>query len=108
MSCQSAAPSSRSNSIPLADQTISCFTSSLPRRLRHLQLGTSHTLVRPLLSSPPVELLEFHDMDSVTVLYIDDDPDWINTPIPVPTSVFQTPPPVTNCNLFNNQLAKAL
>jgi len=36
------------------------------------------------------------------------DPDWINAPIPVPIFVFQTPPPVTNCNPFNNQLAKAL
>ena len=75
MSCHSAAPSSRSNSIPLADQTISCFTSDLPRRSKCLHLGTPRTLVCPLLSSLPVDPLEFHDADPVTVPHINDDPD---------------------------------
>ena len=107
MSRQSAAPSSGSNSIPLADQTISCFTSGLPRRSRHLQLGTPRTPVHPRSSPPPVELSEFHGMDPATIPHIDDDPDWVDAPIPVPTPAFQTPP-VADCNPINNQLAEAL
>jgi len=42
-----------------------------------------------------------------TVPHIDDNPDWVNAPIPVPTPVFQTPP-VADCNPVNNQLAEAL
>ena len=60
MSCQTAALSSGSNSIPLADRTIGCFTSGLPRRSRRLQSGTSRTPVHPHSSPPLVEPLEFH------------------------------------------------
>ena len=88
MSRHSAAPSSRSNSIPLADQTISCFTSDLPRRSRCLHLETPRTLVYPLLSSLPVDPLEFHDADPITVPHINNDLDWVNASIPTPTSVF--------------------
>jgi len=107
MSCQSAAPSSGSNSIPLADQTISCFTSGLPRRSRCFQSGTPCTPVCPCSFPSPVELLEFHRVDPATIPHINDDLDWVNAPIPVPTPVFQTPP-VTDCNPINNQLAEAL
>jgi len=107
MSHQSAAPSSGSNSIPLADQTIGRFTSGLPRRFRCLQLGTPRTLVRLRSSPPPVEPSEFHGVDPTTIPHINDDPDWVNAPIPVPTPAFQTPP-IANCNPINNQLAKAL
>ena len=41
-------------------------------------------------------------MDPATIPHIDDDPDWVDTPIPVPT------PPVADRNPINNQLAKAL
>jgi len=94
MSHQSVALSSRSNSIPLADQTISQFTSGLPRRSRCLQSGTPHTLVRPCSSLPLVEPSEFHSVDPSTVPHVD-------APIPVPTPVFQTPP-VVNHNPVNN------
>jgi len=108
MSRQSTAPSSGSNSIPLTDQTISRFTSGLPRRSGCLQLGTPHTPVR--LHSPPLlgEPSEFHGVDPSTVPHVDNDPDWVNTPIPVPTPVFQTSPPVADRNPINNQLAEAL
>ena len=99
MSRQSAAPSSGSNSIPLADRTIGRFTSGLPRRSRRLQLGTPRTPVRPRSFPLPVE--------PSTVPYVDDNPDWVDAPIPVPTPVFQTSP-VANCNPVNNQLAEAL
>ena len=99
MSRQSAAPSSGSNSIPLADRTIGRFTSGLPRRSRRLQSGTPRTPVRPRSSPLPVE--------PSTVPHVDDDPDWVDTPIPVPTPVFQTPP-VADRNPVNNQLAEAL
>jgi len=111
MSCQSTAPSSGSNSIPLTDWTIGCFTSGLPRRSRCLQSGTPHTPVR-LRSSPlPVEPSEFHGVDPSTVSHVDNDPDWVDAPNPVPTSVFQTPlvadhNPVSNP--VSNQLAEAL
>jgi len=108
MSRQSAALSSRSNSIPLTDQTISCFTSSLPRRLRHLQSGTPRTPMYPHSSPPLVEPLEFHSVDPATIPHVDNDPDWVNTPIPTPTPMFQTSPPVADCNPVNNQLAEAL
>jgi len=101
MSRQSAAPSSGSNSIPLADQTIGCFTSSLPKRLRYLQSGTPRTLVHPRSSPPLVEPLEFHGVDFSTIPHVD-------APIPVPTPMFQTPPAVADCNPINNQLAEAL
>ena len=107
MSRQSAAPSSGSNSISLADQTISRFTSGLPRRSRYLQSGTSRTLVRPRLSPPLGEPLEFHGVDPTTIPHIDNDPDWVNAPITVPTPVFQTPS-VADHNPINNQLAEAL
>jgi len=107
MSRQSAAPSSGSNSIPLADRTISHFTSGLPRRSRCLQSGTPRTPVQPHSSPLPVEPLEFHGVDPSTVSHVDDDPDWVDAPIPVPTPVFQTPP-VADRSPVNNQLAKAL
>ena len=106
MSRQSAALSSRSNSIPLADQTIGRFTSGLPRRSRCLQSGTPRTLVRPCSPPPLVEPLEFHGVDPATIPHIDDDPDWVDTPIPVPTPALQTPP-VADRNPINNQLAEA-
>ena len=108
MSHYSAALSSGSNSISLADQTISCFTFGLPRRLRHLDSGTPHTLVC-LLSSPLlVNPSEFYNVDFITVPHVDDDPDWVDAPIPAPTPVFQTLSLVADYNLFNNQLAEAL
>jgi len=100
MSRQSAAPSSGSNSISLADQTIGRFTSGLPRRSRRLQSGTPRTPVRPRSSPPLVEPSEFHGVDSATIPHID-------APIPVPTPAFQTPP-VADHNPINNQLAEAL
>ena len=50
-------------------------------------------------------------MDPSTVPHVDDDPDWVDAPNPVPTSVFQTPlvadhNPVSNP--VSNQLAEAL
>jgi len=48
-----------------------------------------------------MEPLEFHSMDPTTIPHV-------NAPIPVPTPVFQTSSPVTDCNSVNNQLAKAL
>ena len=54
-----------------------------------------------------MEPLEFHRVDPTTIPYIDDDLDWVDAPIPVPTPVFQTPP-VADCNPINNQLVKAL
>ena len=44
---------------------------------------------------------------TATISHIDDNPDWVNAPIPVPTPVFQTPP-VANHNPINNQLAEVL
>ena len=107
MSHQSAAPSSRSNSIPLANRTIGRFTSGLPKRSRRLQSGTSCTPVCPRSSPPLVEPLEFHRVDPTTIPHVDDDLDWVDAPIPVLTPVFQTPP-VADRNPINNQLAKAL
>ena len=107
MSRQSAAPSSGSNSIPLADRTIGRFTSGLPRRSRRLQSGTPHTPMRPRSSPPPVEPSEFYGVDPTTIPHINDDLDWVDAPIPVPTPVFQTPP-VADRNPINNQLAEAL
>jgi len=107
MSRQSAALSSGSNSIPLADQTISRFTSGLPRRSRYLQSGTPRTPACPRSSPPLVEPLEFYDMDPATIPHVDDDPDWVDTPISVLTPVFQTLP-VADHNPINNQLAEAL
>ena len=107
MSRQSVAPSSGSNSIPLADQTIGRFTSGLLRRSKCLQSGTPCTPVCPHSSPPLVEPLEFHGVDPATIPHIDDDPDWVNAPIPVPTPAFQTPP-VADRNPINNQLAEAL
>ena len=108
MSHQSTALSSRINSISLADQAIGCFTSGLLRRSRCLHSGTSRTLVCPLLSLLLVNSLEFHNVDPVTVSHVDNDPDWVDAPIPASTSVFQTPSPIANHNPFNNHLAEAL
>jgi len=102
MSHQSAALSFGSNFIPLADRTISHFTSGLPRRSRRLQLGTPCTPVHTLLSPPPVEPLEFHNVDPITISHVDNDPDWVDAPIPAPTPIFQNPPPVADQNPFNN------
>jgi len=55
-----------------------------------------------------VEPLEFHGVDPATIPHVNDDLDWVNAPIPVPTSVFQTSPLVADCNPVNNQLAEAL
>ena len=107
MSRQSAALSSGSNFIPLADQTISRFTSGLPRRSRRLQSGIPRTPVYPRLSLPLVESSEFHSVDPTTISHINNDLDWVDAPIPVPTPVFQTLP-VADCNPINNQLAEAL
>ena len=46
-------------------------------------------------------------MDPFTVPHVNDDPDWVDAPIPVPTPVFQTLP-VADRNPVNNQLAEAL
>jgi len=62
--------------------------------------------VRPHSSSPLVEPLEFHGVDPATIPHIDDNLNWVDAPIPAPTSVFQTSPP--DCNPINNQLAEAL
>ena len=63
-------------------------------------------LVCPCLSPPLVEPSEFHGVDSATIPHIDNDPNWVDAPIPVLTPVFQTPP-VADCNPINNQLAEA-
>jgi len=63
--------------------------------------------VQPRSSPLPVEPLEFHGVDPSTVPHVDDDPDWVDAPIPVPTPVFQTPP-VADRSPVNNQLAEAL
>ena len=55
-----------------------------------------------------MEPLEFHGVDPATIPHVNDDPDWVDAPIPVPTSVFQTSSPVADCNPVNNQLAEAL
>jgi len=107
MSCQSAAPSSGSNSIPLADRTIGRFTSGLPRRSRRLQSRTPHILVCPRSSPPLVESLEFHGVDPAIIPHIDDNPDWVDAPISVSTPAFQTSS-VADHNPINNQLAEAL
>jgi len=88
MSRQSVALSSRSNSIPLADQTIGRSTSDLPRRSRYLYSRVPHTLVYLLLSPLLLDPLEYYDVDPVTIPHVDDDPDWVNAPIPVSTPVF--------------------
>ena len=46
-------------------------------------------------------------MDPATIPHIDDDPDWVDAPISVPTPALQTPP-VADHNPVNNQLAEAL
>jgi len=60
------------------------------------------------LFPPPVETLEFHNVDPATISHVDNDLDWVDAPIPAPTPVFQTLPPVANRNPINNQLAEAL
>ena len=99
MSHHSVASSSGSNSIPLADQAISCFTSGL-------QSETPHTPVHSLLSPLLVEPLEFHDVDPATIPYVDNDLDWVDASIPAPTPTIQTPPLVAGCNPVDNQLAE--
>ena len=59
------------------------------------------------LSPPPVEPSEFHSIDPATISHVDDDPDWVDAPISVPTPVFQTPP-VADRDPINNQLAETL
>jgi len=54
-----------------------------------------------------VESSEFHSVDPTTISHINNDLDWVDAPIPVPTPVFQTLP-VADCNPINNQLAEAL
>jgi len=54
-----------------------------------------------------VESSEFYGVDPATIPHIDDNLDWVDAPIPVPTPVLQTPP-VADCNPINNQLAEAL
>jgi len=63
--------------------------------------------MRPRSSPPPVEPSEFYGVDPTTIPHINDDLDWVDAPIPVPTPVFQTPP-VADRNPINNQLAEAL
>jgi len=55
-----------------------------------------------------VEHLEFHSVNSSTIPYVNNDPDWVDAPIPVSIPVFQTLPPVADRNPVNNQLAEAL
>jgi len=55
-----------------------------------------------------MEPLELHRMNPTTIPYVDDDLDWVDTPISAPTPVFQTLPPVADYNPINNQLAEAL
>ena len=63
--------------------------------------------MRPRSSLLPVESSEFHRVDPSTVPHVDDDPDWVNAPNPVPIPVFQTPL-VPDRNPISNQLAEAL
>ena len=63
--------------------------------------------MRPRSSPSLVEPSEFYGVDPATIPHINDDLDWVDAPIPVPTPVFQTPP-VTDRNPINNQLAEAL
>jgi len=90
------------NSIPLADQTISRSTSSLPRRSRHLHSEAPCTSVCPLLSPLLMDSSEFHDIDSITIPYVNNDPDWVNASISIPTPVFQISPSVADCNPIDN------
>jgi len=47
-------------------------------------------------------------VDPATIPHIDDNLDWVDASIPAPTPVFQTSPPIADCNPVNNQLAEAL
>jgi len=47
-------------------------------------------------------------VDPITVSHVDDNLDWVDTPISISTPIFQPSPPVADHNLFNNQLAEAL
>jgi len=47
-------------------------------------------------------------VDPSTVPHVNNDLDWVDAPVPVPTPVFQTSPPVADHNPINNQLAEAL
>ena len=69
--------------------------------------GTPRTPVRPRSSPPLVEPSEFHKVDPTTIPHIDDDLDWVDAPISVPTPAFQTPP-VADRIPINNQLAEVL
>ena len=55
-----------------------------------------------------MEPSEFHSVDPATISHVDNNPDWVDAPIPVPTPVFQTSPSIADCNPIDNQLAKAL
>ena len=65
------------------------------------------TPVWPHSSPLPVESSEFHGVDPSTIPHVDNNPDWVDTPNPVPTPVFQTPF-VSDRNPVSNQLAEAL
>ena len=64
--------------------------------------------MHPWLSPPPVESLEFYNVDSITIPYANDDLNWVDAPILAPTPIFQTSPPVADQNPFNNKLAETL
>ena len=55
-----------------------------------------------------MEPLEFHGVDPITIPHVDNNLDWVNAPIPVPTPVFQTSSPIINHNPIDNQLAETL
>jgi len=55
-----------------------------------------------------VEPSELHRIDPTTIPHVDNDLDWVDAPIPAPTPVFQTSPPVADRNPINNQLAEVL
>jgi len=71
-------------------------------------IGDICTPVSPHSSPSLVEPLEFHSVNPTTIPHIDNDLDWVDTPIPIATPVFQTSPPIANHNPVNNQLAEAL
>ena len=60
-------------------------------------IGDICTPVSPHSSPSLVEPLEFHSVNPTTIPHIDNDLDWVDTPIPI-----------ANHNPVNNQLAEAL